>query len=541
MNPQQKPDDPIKHVILLILENHSFDQMLGCFFPSIEGIDPANPFSNKDDKGKEFQQKPTDERQMILDPHHEVNHVATQLEDHNGGFVLDFTQSSKPKPSDEQRQFIMGYYRRNFLPALHRLAEDFTICDHWFSSLPGPTWPNRFFALTGTSSGRVNMPEDGEHVVDFQGWFQQNQFTIFDRLNDKGISWKIYFHDIPQSICLMRQRQAEMAARYFPIMQFAHDANGSESEFPAFCFIEPDYSGATENDDHPPHDLMKAQKLLADVYNAIRANEDLWKSTLLVVFYDEHGGFYDHKEPPSAIPPDAEHKEYTFDQLGLRVPALLISPWAKKGVDSTQYDHTSLLKHLIGKWGLDSLGQRTASASPIQPRQETQPRPDTVASIVLTPDQLRPPRPDVEEQAIEYLSSHHKALTLIGEYLKRELLWTNPRWYAWMYYPLEKLIHCLSDIADRFIYGKEAAALLRYQKAKVQWSVFRKHRKTQAIPALAKTIRDETKHEHVRVLAGDTLSYVSAYKLHADLADRKLYATASPIENAKKWLADNGY
>lgn len=385
MNPQQKPDDPIKHVVLLILENHPFDQMLGCFFPSVEGIDPANPGSNKDDKGKEFQQKPTDERQMILDPHHEVNHVKTQLQDHNGGFILDFVQSSKPKPSDEQRQFIMGYYRRGFLPALHTLADNFTICDHWFSSLPGPTWPNRFFALTGTSSGRVNMPEDGEHTVDFEGWFQQKQFTIFDRLNGKGISWKIYFHDIPQSICLEHQRRPEMTARYFPILQFLHDAAGDEADFPAFSFIEPDYNGATENDDHPPHDVMKAQKLLADVYDAIRANDELWKSTLLVVFYDEHGGFYDHVVPPAAIPPDAEHKEYTFDQLGLRVPALLISPWEKKGVDSTQYDHTSLLKYLVEKWGLDSLGNRTANATPLQPKQELDPAPIRLPRLLCRP------------------------------------------------------------------------------------------------------------------------------------------------------------
>ncbi len=541
MNPQQQPDDPIKHVVLLILENHSFDQMLGCFYPSVDGINPANPGVNKDDNGKEFKQEPTDERQMILDPHHEVNHVETQLKDHNGGFVLDFVQSSNPKPSDEQRQFIMGYYQRGFLPALHTLAEDFTICDHWFSSLPGPTWPNRFFALTGTSSGRVNMPEDGEHNVDFGGWFQQKQFSIFDRLNDKGISWKVYFHDIPQSVCLEHQRQPEMAARYFPILQFSHDAEGPESDFPAFCFVEPDYSGATENDDHPPHDVMKAQKLLADVYNAIRSNEELWKSTLLVVFYDEHGGFYDHKEPPIAIPPDAEHEEYTFDRLGVRVPAVLISPWATKGVDSTQYDHTSLLKYLIGKWGLDSLGNRTANASPIQPNRETLPRPDTIATIELTPDQLRPPRPDVEEQAVDYMSAHHKALAWIGEYLKRELIWEYPLWYAWLYYVAEIVVHSLSNLADKLLYGKDTAYLLKYQKAKVQWSVFRNRRKKKAIPALAKTIRDDAKQWHVKMFAVETLAYVADMKPHPGVADIKLFAEADPIENAKKWLKDNGY
>ena len=542
MNPYQKADDPIKHVVLLLLENHSFDQMLGCFFPSVDGIDPASPSLNKDEKGKAFQQRPTDERQMVLDPHHEVNHVETQLKDHNGGFVLDFAQSN-PTANDEQRQFIMGYYQRGFLPALHALAEDFTICDHWFSSLPGPTWPNRFFVLTGTSNGRVNMPDDGEHTVDFQGWFQQSQFTIFDRLNDKGISWKVYFHDIPQSICLEHQRQPEMAARCFPITQFFADGKADESEFSAFCFIEPDYNGADENDDHPPHDVMKAQKLLADVYNTLRSNDELWRSTLLVVVYDEHGGFYDHKEPPPAVPPEAQQPwwEYSFDRLGVRVPALLISPWATKGVDSTKYDHTSLLKYLIGKWELDSLGQRTANASSIQPLQESQPRLETIGSIVLSPDQLRPPRPDLEEQAVEYISCHHKALALIGEYLKRELLLENPLWYARLFYVAEAVTHWMSNFLDTLLYGKEAAYLLRYKKAKVQWSVFRNRRKAQAIPALAKTIRDETKHEQARTLAVETLAYVADKKLHTNMADRKLSAEANPIESAKQWLTENGY
>lgn len=216
MNPQQKADDPISHVVFLLFENHSFDQMLGCFkqvHPGMEGVDSDRPKVNRDDGGNEFSQAETKERQMILDPHHEVNHVAVQMQDQNSGFVLDFARSF-PKSTPEQRQFIMGYYPLDFLPALHRLARDFLICDHWFSSLPGPTWPNRFFALTGTSQGRVNMPEDGEHTVDFQGWFQQNQTTIFDLLSERGISWKVYFHDIPQTVCLLHQRLPENAARY---------------------------------------------------------------------------------------------------------------------------------------------------------------------------------------------------------------------------------------------------------------------------------------------------------------------------------------
>src|SRR5262249_38472758 len=139
---------------------------------------------------------------------------------------------------DKQCQFIMGDYPLDFLPALHHLARDFLICDHWHASVPGPTWPNRFFALTGTSLGRVNMPDDGDHKLDPMGWFQQKQTTLFDRLSEQGISWKVYFHDIPQTFCLTNQRLPENAARYFPITEFYKDARGTEAEFPAFCFIE---------------------------------------------------------------------------------------------------------------------------------------------------------------------------------------------------------------------------------------------------------------------------------------------------------------
>jgi len=149
MNPRQRPDDPVKHVVLLMFENHPFDQMLGCFqqvHAVLAGVDPKKPGVNRVD-GTVFKQVETSERQLLLDPRHEVNHVLAQMADHNGGFVADFAKA-RPDSTPEQRQFIMSYYPLNFLPALHRLAREFMICDHWFSSLSGPTWTNRFFALS---------------------------------------------------------------------------------------------------------------------------------------------------------------------------------------------------------------------------------------------------------------------------------------------------------------------------------------------------------------------------------------------------------
>src|SRR6266850_4250903 len=143
-------DDQIKHVVLLMMENHSFDQMLGCLedeFPELEGVrlDAPSARSNLDLSGKPVLQIPTDEQQVERDPKHETENVLAQLANGNSGFVADYQRNVAGNTNDD-RQNIMGYYALDRLPALHALARNFTICDHWFSSLPGPTWPNRFFA-----------------------------------------------------------------------------------------------------------------------------------------------------------------------------------------------------------------------------------------------------------------------------------------------------------------------------------------------------------------------------------------------------------
>lgn len=413
--------DPIKHVILLLLENRSFDQMLGCFkgtYAELEGVDPKAPAVNTDNAGNSFFQKETKQQQMELDPQHELEHVLVQLENNNFGFVRDFT-TAYPNSSFNDRQQIMGYYPLMFLDALHRLARDFTICDHWFSSLPGPTWPNRFFALSGTSSGRVKMPEGFSHPDLADLIFEQHQTTIFDRLNETNRSWHVYFYDFPSSLILTHQRRRSNLARYFDINQFFKDARKDAASFPDFAFVEPKYFGVDQNDDHPPHNVMKGEKLIADVYNAIRSNEGLWKSALLVVLFDEHGGFFDHVPPPPAVPPDEHQEEYTFDRLGVRVPAVLVSPWVSKRVEDTQFDHTSLLKYLSNKWNLEPLGARTQNANSIGvAMRESQPRTDTLPFIRVPYSDLIPPKPDLEKLDS---TTHHRALEAFSNFLKGEL------------------------------------------------------------------------------------------------------------------------
>jgi len=411
--------DPIQHVILLMLENHSLDQMLGCFsqlYPDLDGIDSQVQRFNLDDKNQKIFQKETTETQMTLDPLHEVPNVLTQISENNSGFVKDFV-TNYPKSTDQDRQNVMGYYPYGFLPALHALAAEYTICDHWFSSLPGPTWANRFFALSGTTSGRVKTPSGITDRNFGHEIFYQNQKNIFDCLDEAKVTWRNYYGDFPISLVLTHQREPHNLINYRKMDSFFKDANSDATNFPAFSFIEPKYMGEDQNDDHPPHNTMKAEKLIADVYNAVRSNEKLWQSTLLIVNYDEHGGFYDHVQPPAAIPPDSHTEEYSFTQLGVRVPSLLISPWVKKGVEKTTYDHTSVLKYLSDKWQLSPLGERTKQANSIASALnfEQAPRQDCLPYIHISNKQLIPKNSELEKWDD---NANHLAIHSFADFIK---------------------------------------------------------------------------------------------------------------------------
>src|SRR3984893_16901503 len=210
----------IKRVIYLLLENRSFDHVLGCFkelYKNLEGVDTTDLKENSYG-GAQYRQTPASTPFLKFDPRHEYEHVAVQLANGNGGFVADYAQSyPKAQPSDLLE--VMKYRPLDGLPAIHALAREFTICDHWFSSVPGPTWCNRLFALSGTSLGRVSMPE-GIMNLNFH-WY--DQATIFDRLNEKSISWKVYFGDFPLSLLFTHQWEPGNAKRYCKMTEFYSD------------------------------------------------------------------------------------------------------------------------------------------------------------------------------------------------------------------------------------------------------------------------------------------------------------------------------
>jgi phospholipase C len=398
----------IKHVVLLILENRSFDHMLG----GLPGVNGASAAWTNSDGQQSYAQTPIehweqdDTRTVDPDPKHETRNVLRQIQNNNAGFVEDYAVEY-PDTTPAQRQKVMSYYPNDALEPLHTLATNFAICQRWHASVPGPTWTNRLFALSGTSLGRVVMG----------GAPNYGQPSVFFRLFQAGRSCRVYYGDTPLALLFDDQRVGDETAgydprpNYYPFVMFEHHASGKEKDFPDFVFIEPRYVSFAPNDDHPPHDPFNGQRLVARVYNALRANAALWKTTLLVVLYDEHGGFADHIPPPPGVPPDDHREEYTFDRLGVRVPAVLISPWLARQVVDAPCDHTSLLRSLTEKWGLGRMGARTAQATDVIAQLQRAPalRTDTPRKIGgdLPGDQVSP----------ELNTDHKKAVVELAELL----------------------------------------------------------------------------------------------------------------------------
>ncbi len=404
--------DPIEHVVVLMLENASFDRMLGSKktqHSNLDGVDATSLFSNTDffDKSKRFYQAPTSSRIMRLDPEHCVPNVLRQLDNNCGGFVSDFAQAY-PQATDADKQEIMGYYVGDSLPALHRLATKFLICDHWYSSLPGPTWPNRFFIHSGTSLGHITMP-DGILNPDLH-WYDQP--TIYERMSEANIRWAIYYTDIPQSLVMVNQWR--YAGNYFQLEQFEKHANGPAENFPQYAFIEPGYFGASQDDGHPPSDVLRGERLIANVYNVLKGNQSLWEKTLLIIVYDEHGGFFDHVSPPAAVAPDSNTSDFAFNQYGVRVPAILVSPWVDEAVSNVVYDHTSILRYVSDKWNLPYLTMRVEEANSFEPLLTMRSTPRDDAPDILPVDALPNLYPS-------QLNANQKALLAFSHFLELEL------------------------------------------------------------------------------------------------------------------------
>jgi phospholipase C len=403
---------PIKRVVVLMMENHSFDRLFGWtkqIHPHIEGVDKDNPGQNPDypiTSDTVFQEE-TRSRNIANDLGHDLDNVLRQIGGGNQGFVTDFTQLYPRAPIAERRE-VMGYYPYGFLPALDFLAYNFVVCDHWYASVPGPTWPNRFFAHSGTSLGHVDMPEGifnpAIHLYD--------QRTMYDELDGAGVDWRIYYGDFAQSLLLTHQ--LGKLNHYRRLDRFASDIRASD--LPAYVFIEPHYFGTEQDDQHPPQDIMRGDALIASVFNSLQANPTIFEESLFVLLYDEHSGFYDHVEPPATVAPDDHTERFAFNRLGVRVPAILASPWLDRGFAATEFDHTSLLRMATQLWpGVKALGRRTAQAnSPL----------DSVTWLE-TPRRAIPPAPTNQQPMavvdLPHLTGQKQALFHYSQYLESQI------------------------------------------------------------------------------------------------------------------------
>lgn len=381
--------DEIQHVVVLMLENQSFDRMLGFLrlddaSQRIDGLTGTETMpAALGEPGRVVRlERGTAPALYVTDPTpgHQFEDITMQV----------FGQERVPEPATPTMSGFVGNYARqegsdgkpigseraaaglacldpSLVPVISTLARSFVVCDRWFSSAPGPTWPNRFFAHAATSSGYIDSPTDLEALSGFLAT-RFRMRTIYENLAAAGRTWAVYFGDHAQAFGISTLHR--YARDNFRRLE-AFAAEVGAGTLPHYSFLEPTYMdapGTPASDQHPPHHLLDGERLIAWVYDTLRGNEAVWRKSLLVVLYDEHGGFFDHVPPPAAVPPDdasAAGAKFKFDRLGVRVPALLVSPWVRKGrVDHQVYDHTSLLATVKTLFGLPSfLTRRDARAN----------------------------------------------------------------------------------------------------------------------------------------------------------------------------------
>ncbi len=397
--PDTEPESPltpdellagIDTFVVLCMENRSFDHVLGARRllegRPVEGL--RSEMNNPDRDGRPVLIHRLDGFSHV-DPPHDWDPVHRQW---NEGAMDGFVRVH-PGPDAAQ---VMGYYTREEQPITWALADGFVTCDHWFSSVLGPTWPNRFYLHGATAMGvQTNAPALGLP-------------TVFGRLEEVGKTHRNYFCDIAWATGGYLRLANNAGIESF----FADARNG---ELPNVAFVDPQFFGAGANDDHPDHDVRLGQAFIGSVYAALRSSPQ-WNRCLLVVTYDEHGGFFDHLPPPAVTDENA-----AFRRLGVRVPGLVAGATVRRGATVAKtFDHVSVIATLTRRFGLRPLNDRVRATNDlsacIDPALVDNPRPGPalppapvipMASLVERDRQLagRPPL-------------HHRELWQAAESLK---------------------------------------------------------------------------------------------------------------------------
>ncbi len=353
----------IDHIIVLMMENRSFDHMLG--YLKLEGgrtdVDglTADMFNRSKDGGI-HRVRHLENTAFELDPRHEGNCVDEQISDGNGGFVLNFERMHHPADPGG----VMGYYNASDLLVYDHLAREFAICDRWFSSVPGQTWPNRLYSVAGRGDGSR----------------ENRRLPLYDEpsfirhLDARGVSWRWYCHDFATLRLIDGDYRLGHTDHFFSFSEnsifetedfLSHAAAGNLA---AVSWIDPNFANfgklSYSNDDHAPANVRAGQTLVNTLYQAL-VESSVWNKSLLIIVYDEHGGFYDHVTPPAATDDNPQFRRY-----GCRVPALIVSPWVKPGqVSHTLFDHTSIIKTILLRFcreadeTIPDMGTRVAAAN----------------------------------------------------------------------------------------------------------------------------------------------------------------------------------
>jgi phospholipase C len=362
--------EKVDHIVVLMLENRSFDHMLG--YLSLEGgrgdIDGLRAHFSNEHNGRTYPVHHLDTTAIAEDPDHCADAVDLQLGDGAmNGFVASFANTLADRGVlDADIGRVIGYYNGADVPVYDHLASEFAVCDRWFSSVPGATWPNRLYALCGSAAGsRDDLP------LNLPPLYHRPSFVR--HLDAHGVSWRWYsfetgtlrladrhyrlgHHDrfafFSHTVLSWKTRLERSIDQKTP--SFIEDA--ARGALPSVAWIDPNFSnfdpiGFPPNDDHVPADIRDGQELVLAVYHSL-ATSAHWERTLLIVFYDEHGGFFDHVAPPEAPDDDPQ----TFGRYGVRVPALIVSPWLEPGsVSHTLFDHTSIIKTILLRFCPDAL------------------------------------------------------------------------------------------------------------------------------------------------------------------------------------------
>jgi phospholipase C len=350
----------IDHVVVLMQENRSYDSYFSRLHfqgqpqSSVESQKPnPNPLG-----GPPIHPFLTTTPCTTADLEHGWDGTHNEID---GGRMDGFTAQNQD-PTDPTGSRAMAYYDQGTLPFYYGIANEFSIADRYFASVPGPTFPNRFYLLTGTSFGYTS------NVI--QPYAQK---TIFQSLDEAPtpVSWRIYLASAQVEL-LFNYVRDHLAGHVFPISQYFTDARNGV--LPQVSFVESDPFGSvnTESDEHPPANVQVGQKFTHDIMNALVNSPD-WPSAAMFLTYDEHGGYYDHVSPPAAVPPDdippmvpPGDPFNAFDRYGVRVPAMVISPYSNPHhVSHDVYDHTSILKFIETRFGLPPLTRRDAAADPM--------------------------------------------------------------------------------------------------------------------------------------------------------------------------------